>query len=178
MVVPRFATDTRSDSVFWASSQTRKKPVVFLYYHAHVQTNQTCFPVKTHVLHTPSSVQCQLNDKYHSHWLAEAFLSSSVTQSLVIQLSDSACCDEEGSVDIQRRACLLPGKRHTHPSRGEQGVLNYICLQLRMCCGCNVTQTNNGWENVRQKNRVGDDVWRHPSLLQHLQHSEGWSRHL
>jgi len=46
-----------------------------------------------------------------------------------------------------------PEKRRTPPSHKEKGVLNYICLQLRMCYGCNVTQTNKGSEK-----KCRDDV--------------------
>lgn len=83
MVMPCFVTD-RCDSVCFEHKVKQGKNLLWfcILSHAHIQTNQTCFPVKTHVLHTPSSVQCQLNDTYSFHWLSEAFLSFSVTQSL------------------------------------------------------------------------------------------------
>lgn len=156
MVIPHLVTD----SVFLCvlsiqSNKGKKKTVVFLIHsHAHKQMRPAFL---SFVPHTSSSEQCQWHDTYRFHWLAGAWALLSRSLS-VLQLSDSARCDEEGSVDTQQRACLLPRKKTHTPSRGETGLLNYICLQLRMCCGCNVTQTNNGSDNIRQKNGVGDDV--------------------
>lgn len=122
-VMPCFVTD-RCDSVFLfyvcfehPVKQGKNLLCFYIFSHAHIQTNQTCFPVKTHVLHTPSSVQCQLNNTVSIGFLRHfwAFLSRSLS---VPQLSDSARCDEEGSVDTQQCACLLPGKKtHTPITR-------------------------------------------------------------
>lgn len=103
------------------SIQSKKeKTVVFLYIHshAHVQTNQICF-LSRHILHTPFSVQCQLNDTCSFRWLAEAFLSSSVMQSL----SSSALWLSLlwwGRIYWHPTACVsATQKKDTHPCHAE-----------------------------------------------------------
>lgn len=128
------------------------KPVVFLIHsHAHVQTNETCFPVicSSHTFlwtmsvrrYIPFPLACWGISELFCHTVSQFF--SSLTQLAVMR--------KDLLTPNSVRVCY-PEKRHTPPSHGERGVLNYICLQLRMCCGCNVTQANNGSETVKTKN--------------------------
>ncbi len=135
--------------VFWASSQTRKKPVVFLYTQSCTYTNKldllSCQdPCSSHTF----LCTCQLNDTYSYHWLSKVFLSFSVMQSLIssaLWLSSMW----RGRICWHATVCVsATRKKDTHPITQRTGILNYICLQLRMCCGCNVTQTNNGWKKI------------------------------
>lgn len=161
MVIPRFVTD-RSDSVFLCcvcfEHRVKKGKNLLCSYTQSCTCTNKWDPLSCHdtsVLHTPSSEQCQWDDTYRFHWLAEAFLSSFVTRSL----SSSALLSSLwwGRICWHPTDVCYPEKRRTPPSHREKGVLNYIFLQLRMCCGCNVTQTINGY---RKKYRVmGNYVW-------------------
>lgn len=159
MVIPHFVTDRSDSVVLCCFEHPVKQGKTCCVPNTHVQTNETCFPVicSSHIFPWTMSVRRYIPFPLACWGISELFCHT-VSQ-FFCSLTQLAVMRKDLLTPNSVRVCY-PEKRHTPPSREEKGVLNYICLLLRMCCGCNVTQANNGSENIKTKKyREGDDVW-------------------